>query len=258
MHKTPHYWEDGKEWLSKADPVMARIIADYPGEALKSRGDAFYTLARSIVGQQISVKAADSMWKKLESRVRSAQFGDEKEGEGQEADSALYIRHSFSEGGSSPHGECRSASRRVNVYVIPEIIVELSEEDLRTCGLSRQKVTYLKSLAGYFLAQERDDAFWQGLSDQEIIKELTGIKGIGVWTAEMFLIFYALRPDVFSLGDIGLLKAVELHYGEPETTSSKKYANKEYYAELSNAWLPYRTVASWYLWRSLDPLPVVY
>lgn len=196
----PKYWQQATKELSQNDPVIAKIISQYKGEVLQSRGDAFFSLARSIVGQQISVKAAASVWKKLEDNV-----GEVKE----------------------------------------HIIHKAEEEDLRFCGLSRQKISYLKSLAGHFIDKTVDVKTFRTKSDEEIIKDLTSIKGIGRWTAEMFLIFHMMRPDVFPVADIGLQKAIEKHY-------------KKKPSALENKWKPWRSVATWYMWRSLDPLPVEY
>lgn len=196
---TPAYWPEAKEALSQADPVMAGIIAQYQGETLVSRGDAFHTLARSIVGQQISVKAADAVWARVEPKVQSLAF---------------------------------------------------SEESLQNCGLSRQKIIYLKSLAEFFHRESITCGYWEGMSDEEVIRHLTQVKGIGRWSAEMFLIFHLLRPDVFPVDDIGLQKAIVKNYAVDN--------HKKSLTEYAQLWQPYRSVATWYLWRSLDPVPVEY
>jgi len=208
----PKYWKQATEELAKNDPVMAKIIGQYRGEFLQSRGDAFFSLARSIVGQQISVKAAASVWQKLESAV----------------------------GGVS------------------EKIIHAAEEDImRSAGLSRQKASYMKSLAQHFVEGLVDVTTFPDKSDEEIIKELTKIKGIGRWTAEMFLIFHMLRPDVFPVDDIGLQKAVEKHYKKPSPRGRERITKKEM-LNIAKKWQPWRSVATWYMWRSLDPLPVEY
>lgn len=172
-----------------------------------SRGDPFYTLMRSIIGQQISVKAADALWVKFEHLAKN---------------------------------------------IAPKSVLSLDEEQLRGCGLSRQKAHYVHIIAQHFMHNGWLEREWHDVPDDQIRAELTAIKGIGPWTAEMFLIFALLRPDVFPLGDIGLRKAMEKHYfaGEKQTT-----AVLETFGE---RWRPYRTVATWYLWRSLDPVPVEY
>ena len=205
--KTPQYWQKACHYLSEVDPVMDGLITRYEGEFLSSRSDAFQTLLRAIIGQQISVKAADALWRKLDALVEMMQ---------------------------------------------PETMLDLSEEQLRSCGLSRQKIAYVGSLSEHFLQEHITADYWPGLSDEEVIADLTQVKGIGVWTAEMFLIFHLLRPDVFPVADLGVLKAIDLHY------PSKRKRQKKDYQQLAEAWKPYRTVASWYLWRALDPVPVSY
>jgi len=175
-----------------------------------SRGDPFVTLARSIVGQQISVKAADSVWARLIT--------------------ALPV--------ISP------------VTVLERLASD--RESLRGCGLSVRKVEYLGDLAAHFHHGQIHVDHWSAMSDAEIIAELTAVRGIGVWTAEMFLIFNQLRPDVFPLDDIGLQKAVASHYFAGERPLRKALA------EFGERWRPWRSVATWYLWRSLDPVPVEY
>lgn len=212
MAHTPHYWEQAKATLSQADAVLSGIIARYEGEGLTTRGDAFETLARSIVGQQISVKAADSVWQKFEAACATRKGGK----------------------------------------VTPRQLLAMSEESLRSCGLSRQKITYLGEIALFFDRNKVKSGFFDTMSDAEVIAALTTIKGIGRWTAEMFLIFHLLRPDVFPIDDIGLQKGLLLHYSE-----SDKIDKKEMVA-MSEAWRPWRTVVTWYLWRALDPVPVAY
>ncbi len=187
---------------------MGRLIAAYPGEAMRSRGDAFYTLLRSIVGQQISVKAADAIWKRLESRIQP---------------------------------------------LTPLKVMRTREATLKGLGLSTQKAIYAKNLARFFVEQEIESPdYWPMRSDDEIIAELTGIKGIGRWTVEMFLLFHLGRPDVYPLQDLGMIKAIELHYAE-----GRKLKKAELQA-MGERWKPYRSVATWYLWRALDPVPVEY
>ena len=134
----------------------------------------------------------------------------------------------------------------------PEKLARTREKTLRVLGLSAQKVAYVQNIARFFAENHIDSAYWEARDDAEIIKELTGIKGIGTWTAEMFLIFHLTRPDVFPVKDLGILKAIDLHY-----TGGKRLKPKEYIA-FAERWAPYRSVASWYLWRALDPVPVAY
>ncbi len=207
MTNIPAFWHDAAETLSQADPVMAKIIASYKGETLVGKGDSFMTLARAIVGQQISVKAADAVWNR------------------------------FAEGVGT---------------VTPDAVTAKNEEELRGYGLSRMKVTYLHDLARYFTEEADTIHHWRDMDDETLIKSLTTIRGIGRWTAEMFLIFHLLRPDVYPVDDIGLQKAVWLHYFEGEKQPLKTLRT------FGEKWRPYRSVATWYLWRSLDPVPVEY
>ena len=208
---TPAYWDDACRHLARRDRVMKRVIPRFGEARLASRGDAFTTLARSIVGQQISVKAAQSVWERLAATV----------------------------GGPRTH----LAPRRVRA---------VSTESLRAAGLSARKCEYLLDLAGHFVAGQVHVDDWASMDDEAIIAELVAIRGIGRWTAEMFLIFHLMRPDVLPLDDLGLLKGISLNYfsGEPVSRAEAR--------ELGEAWAPFRSVATWYIWRSLDPLPVDY
>ena len=203
----PDYWQQASDELARIDPVMADLVERFGGASLVSHGEPFVTLARSIVGQQISVKAADSVWARLS-----------------------------------------SALPELN----PAAVLACDTETLRACGLSARKVEYLGDLARHFSSGEIHLSRWSSMSDQEIAAELTAVRGIGVWTAEMFLIFNQLRPDVFPLDDIGLQKAVALHYCAGERPS------RQVLAAYGERWRPWRSVATWYLWRSLDPVPVEY
>ena len=200
---TPIYWDAAKKELSMHDAKLAEIIARHPGIGLQRRADPFSTLARSIVGQQISVRAADAVWGKLTGELREITPG-----------------HVLASGA------------------------------LKTCGLSSRKIEYLQDLARHFSTGKFDG--WDALEDDELVKMLTEIRGIGRWTAEMFLIFQALRPDVLPLDDLGLQRAIGLHYKEGAPVGKREML------EISEPWRPWRSVATWYLWRSLDPIPVEY
>lgn len=203
---TPDYWHEAKAHLSKRDKVLKKIIACYEGELMVTKGDAFYTLARAIAGQQISVKAADSVWKRVQTAVK----------------------------------------------ITPAAIADADSAALRACGLSNSKVIYMHALANHFLENKKRIKAWPSMSSEDISKELVSIKGIGQWTADMFLIFHLARPDVFPVGDLGMLKAIYLHYNNKQ----KMPLNEVH--ELATKWQPFRSVATWYLWRSLDPVPVAY
>jgi DNA-3-methyladenine glycosylase II len=205
--KTPDYWPQAARELAERDAVLRGLVDRFQGLALGSRGDAFSTLARAIVGQQISVKAAQSVWNKLAGRL----------------------------GTVSPESLCRTRAPTV-----------------RSCGLSGQKTGYLKDLARKFRDGTLDAARWHGLEDEALIAELIRVKGIGRWTAEMFLMFYLARPNVLPLGDLGLQRAIRLHYNRGRPVSIARMQ------KIGAAWAPWRSVATWYLWRSLDPIPVEY
>ena len=190
---------------------MARIIAAHPRVALATRGDAFTTLARSIVGQQISVKAAQAVWGRF-----AACCGE----------------------------------------LAPRAVLRRRATTLRACGLSDRKVEYIRDLARHFVSGRVDPAKFANQSDEEIIAELIDIRGIGRWTAEMFLIFNLLRPNVLPLDDLGLVKAVSLNYFDGAPMQSRE--GRAQIIALAAVWEPWRSVATWYLWRSLDPVPVEY
>ncbi len=197
-------WEVATKELSRNDPVIMKIIKLYSGDKMQLKNNAFLTLVRSVVGQQISVKAADSVWKKLEELCRGS--------------------------------------------IEPERIKSFSEDELRSAGLSRSKANYIQNIAKSDILEVN----WSNLDDEETIDLLCKIKGIGRWTAEMFLIFHLARPNILPLGDIGLIKAIELNYNNGEKMS------KEELEAYHQKWSPWCTVATWYLWRSLDPIPVNY
>jgi len=197
-------WEVAAKELSRNDPVIMKIIKLYSGDKMQLKNNAFLTLVRSVVGQQISVKAADSVWKKLEELCRDS--------------------------------------------IEPERIKSFSENELRSAGLSRSKANYIQNIAKSNILEVN----WSNLDDEEAINLLCKIKGIGRWTAEMFLIFHLARPNILPLGDIGLIKAIELNYNNGEKMS------KEELEAYGQKWSPWCTVATWYLWRSLDPIPVNY
>jgi DNA-3-methyladenine glycosylase II len=207
----PAYWNRAKRALATADGTMGRIIAEHPRVALVSRGDAFSTLARSIVGQQISVKAADAVWGRF----------------------------------------CASCGE-----LTPKSVLRRRATTLRSCGLSERKVEYIRDLCAHFISGRVDPAAFAELDDEAIIAELTDIRGIGRWTAEMFLIFNLLRPNVLPLDDLGLLRAVSLHYLDGEPIVGRE--GRARVEALATGWAPWRSVATWYLWRSLDPVPVEY
>jgi len=208
---TPDYWDEACKHLAKRDRVMRKLIPQFGEARLQSRGDAFTTLARSIVGQQISVTAAQAVWGRFAEAV----------------------------GGPSTR-------------IAPSAVLVLDVPTLRSAGLSARKADYLLDLAQHFESGAVHVRQWQQMDDEAIIEELVAIRGIGRWTAEMFLIFHLMRPNVLPLDDLGLLKGISINYfsGEPVSRAEAR--------ELGDAWAPFRSVATWYIWRSLDPLPVDY
>ncbi|AOB30496.1 DNA-3-methyladenine glycosylase [Bordetella sp. H567] len=202
----PHYWEDAVSHLVRRDRILKKLIPQHPEVWLTPLGTPFVTLARSIVGQQISAKAAEASWQRF---VQAA--------------------------GARPS---------------PTSVLRVGVEGLREAGLSKRKAEYVQDLAAHFSERKVHPDRWPLMEDEAVIEELVAIRGISRWTAEMFLIFNLQRPDVLPLDDLGLLKAISLHYfsGEPVSRFEAR--------EVSLAWQPWRTVATWYLWRSLDPLSV--
>ncbi|MDC3208229.1 DNA-3-methyladenine glycosylase 2 family protein [Pelagibacteraceae bacterium] len=205
--KKPSFWDTAKKDLASKDKKLGKIIQSYPRDFLFTKSDPFYTLARSIIGQQISVSAAQAVWDRFEKKVK---------------------------------------------IVEPLVVKKIHFMSLKSCGLSKQKITYLKSLSDAFLKKTVQPEKWISLENEKIVEELTKIKGIGRWTAEMFLIFNLCRPDIFPADDLGLIKGICKCY------NYKYPISKERAIKLSRKWKPWRSVATWYFWRSLDPIPVEY
>ena len=201
----PDYWETAKKELSDNDIILSRIINKFDDLELISRGDLFFTLIRSIIGQQISVKAASTVWSRFTEKV----------------------------------GE-----------ITPKNILSVDFEDLRSCGLSQKKTEYVIGISESWHEYSLFD--WNKMDDEEVIEKLIKLRGVGKWTAEMILIFTLLRPDVFPIGDIGMIRGIEKSYN-----SGVRMSNEELYA-LSEKWKPWRTVACCFMWRTVDPEPVEY
>ena len=204
---TPDYWGEACQHLMRKDRVMKRLIPASGAVCLESRGDAFVTLARSVIGQQVSVKSAQAVWDRFAA---------------------------------------------LNKRVTPASVLKLKVDDMRAAGLSARKVDYVVDLALHFQGKKLHVNDWAEMDDEAIISELVAIRGIGRWTAEMFLIFHLLRPNVLPLDDAGLIKGISQSYfsGEPVSRSDAR--------EVADVWAPWRSVATWYIWRSLQPLPVAY
>lgn len=204
---TPDYWQEACTHLGKRCKVMKKLIKGAPEAQLRNRGDPFQTLARAIVGQQISVKAAQSVWNRTEEVVGK---------------------------------------------ITPQNMLAATPEALRSAGNSRQKIAYMQDLAAHFADGRIKPRRWKDMDDEDVIGELVEVKGIGRWTAEMFLIFYLMRPNVFPVGDLGIVRALEKNFHEGERISKAEVA------AYVDRWAPWNTVATWYLWRSLYPVPVEY
>ena len=204
---TPEYWGEACKHLMKKDRVMKRLIPQFGEASLQSRGDAFVTLARSIVGQQVSVKAAQTVWDRFAKLPRK---------------------------------------------ITPANVLKLKVDDMRAAGLSARKVEYIVDLALHFDNGALHVKKWSEMTDDAIIEELVAIRGIGRWTAEMFLMFHLMRPNVLPLDDVGLINGISHNYFSGEAVSRSEAR------EVAAAWAPYCSVATWYIWRSLDPVPVSY
>ena len=208
MSKPPIYWNKAKKILSKRDPVIRKIINKYKKGFLSSRNNPFFSLCRTIVGQQISTKAADSIWTKFEKKCKK--------------------------------------------NIKPKTIVKIPSRNLKSAGLSRQKISYLKNIAQSFYNKSFNTKALKKMDDDAAIEYITQLKGLGVWSAEMFLIFNLNRPDVFPIKDIGLLRAISKNY-KVSYPPSKRFLNK-----ISKLHSGYRSIFTWYMWRSIDPVDVEY
>ena len=208
MKSPPKYWHKAKRILCKRDSVLRRIIKKYNKGFLTTRNNPFFSLCRTIVGQQISTKAANSIWSKFE--------------------------------------------KKCNKHIIPNTVLKLSPRTLKNAGLSRQKISYLKNIAKNFRNKSFGFRELKKMNDEEAINYITKLKGLGVWSAEMFLMFNLNRPDIFPIKDIGLLRAISKNY-KTSYPPSERFLDK-----ISRLHAGYRTVFTWYMWRSIDPADVEY
>ncbi len=198
----PTYWKQALNELSQKDKILAKIIANNSKQKLTSKGDAFLTLVRSVVGQQISIQAAASIWQKMESSVSKVAYKN---------------------------------------------FLRLSLEKMASFGLSKQKVSYIQNIAEHFQKNKINNSYyWQGRDYKNIFDELVQIKGIGPWTIEMFAIFYLLEPDIFPIKDLGIMRAMNNLYNKG------KPLEVEQVLAISKKWKPWRTVASFFMWNSID------
>ncbi len=208
MSKPPKYWHKAKKILSKKDPVLKKIIKKFNKEFLKTRNNPFFSICRTIVGQQISTKAADSIWVKFEKKCKKK--------------------------------------------IVPNIVLKLPRSSLRSVGLSKQKIGYLKNVALSFKNKSFNVKELRKMDDDLAIEYITQLKGLGVWSAQMFLMFNLNRPDIFPIKDIGLIRAISKNYNI-SYPPSQRFLNK-----ISKLHLGYRSVFTWYMWRSIDPVDVEY
>ena len=208
MSSPPKYWYKAKKILSKNDPVLKKIIKKFNKGFLKTRNNPFFSLCRTIVGQQISTKAADSIWIKFEKKCKKK--------------------------------------------IAPKIVLKLSRTTLRSVGLSKQKIGYLKNVALSFKNKSFKIKELKKMDDNLAIEYITQLKGLGVWSAQMFLIFNLNRPDIFPVKDIGLIRAISKNYNV-SYPPSKRFLDK-----ISKLHSGYRSVFTWYMWRSIDPVDVEY
>ena len=208
MSKRPKYWNSAVKYLSKKDPVMKKLISQYKDKTLTTRKDIFYSLCKSIIGQQISVQAANSVFKKFE--------------------------------------------KASNGKISPKKINKLKSRELKKCGLSRQKVKGIKELASKFESKSFDPKKIKYLSDEDAIIYLSSLRQIGRWSAEMILLFTLNRPNIWPVQDIGLLRSISNNY------KKKYFPPKKFVESLRKKFSPYCSVATWYLWRSIDDDPIQY
>ncbi len=203
----PKYWNKGKIYLSNKDKVLKKLIQTYRNEYLNLNSNYFHSLINSIIGQQISVSAADSMKTKFFKLKRN---------------------------------------------ITPQTVSKLRTTDLRKCGLSRQKILYIRNISKFFLQNKKFIKNINKFSEEEIYNNLIEIKGVGNWTIHMFLMFSYGSSNIFPTGDLGFLKAISKLYKVQLPISERKLKL------LYKKWSPYSSQATWYLWRSLDPIPVNY
>jgi DNA-3-methyladenine glycosylase II len=208
MTKAPKYWAKAKKFLSKRDKVMKKLIANYKDGNLITRNDVFFSLCKSIIGQQISVAAANSVFLKFKKKCKN----------------------------------------KIN----PKTVSKLSFSSLKSCGLSKQKVKGIKDLAKRTLNKSFKPSLIKNMTDEEAIEYLSDLRQIGRWSAEMILLFTFNRSNIWPLQDIGLLRAISNNYNK------KYFPPKNFLNKLYKKFSPYCSVATWYLWRSIDDEPIQY
>jgi DNA-3-methyladenine glycosylase II len=202
--RVPDYWKEATQTLAASDPVLAALIPVHRPLLVGARGDAFQTLARAIVGQQISVRAAQSVWERFVASVGVMQ---------------------------------------------PRRVLRTEVETLRKAGLSQRKAEYVRDLAQHFASGAIDVSSWPDTEDEAIIEQLVEVRGIGRWTAEIYLIFHLGRPNVLPLADLGVQRGLSVNYNRGKPLSARKLNS------IVRKWEPWRSVGTWYMWRSLEKLP---
>ena len=217
MKSSPVYWQKAKKILSKRDPVLRKIIKKYKKGFLTTRNKPFFSLCRTVIGQQVSVASADSIWSKFSKKCKGS--------------------------------------------IKPRVVLKISSRNLKSAGLSRQKISYLKIIARAFenksfnvreIKKMDDTKELKKMNDKEAITYITKLKGLGIWSAEMFLMFNLNRPNIFPIKDIGLLRAISKNY-KTSYPPSKRFLDK-----ISKLHAGNRTMFTWYMWRSIDPSDVKY
>tara|TARA_B100000579_G_scaffold103059_1_gene82036 strand:- start:1401 stop:2024 length:624 start_codon:yes stop_codon:yes gene_type:complete len=206
--KKPIYWQKAKIFLSRKDKVMKKLINDYKDGTLVTRNDVFFSLCKSIIGQQISVAAADSVFSKFKKKCKGR--------------------------------------------ITPRAVNRISSNNLKKCGLSRQKVRGIKDLAKKIISRKFKPQLIKKMSDEEAIEYLSNLRQVGRWSAEMILLFTFNRSNIWPLQDIGLLRAISNNY------KKKYFPPKTFLNKLYKKFTPYCSVATWYLWRSIDDEPIQY
>ena len=208
MSKSPAYWNKAKKFLSKKDIKMKKLIKKYSDNSLTTRKDVFFSLCKSIIGQQISVAAANSVFLKFKNKC--------------------------------------------NGKINPKNVNSLKYNELKKCGLSKQKVRGIRELSKKFIDRSFKPKLIKKMNDEEAIEYLSQLRQIGRWSAEMILLFTFNRSNIWPIQDIGLLRAISINY-------KKKYLPpKKFVFDLQKRYTPYCSVATWYLWRSIDNDPIQY
>ena len=208
MSNKPKYWNKAKRTLSKKDKVMRTLINNYKDKSLVTRNDVFFSLCKSIIGQQISVKAANSVFLKFKKKCKNK--------------------------------------------ITAKVVNRLPSNSLKSCGLSRQKVRGIKDLAKKIIDKSFKPNLINKMNDEEAIEYLSNLRQIGKWSAEMILLFTYNRSNIWPLQDIGLLRAISNNY------KTKYHPPKQFLKKLYKKFTPYCSVATWYLWRSIDSEPIQY